>query len=110
VIVSVFINGCLLESERGAALGLGGGGSDAAASGGVAILALLFMFLHLFSSGVKGTLIYMDNERSLKLFPVYAIVGIVSYILIVVVTYYIGRIGVSFILDLDFDTFRKNRV
>ena len=82
----------------------------AAGAGYAVILGLLYMFLHLFSSGVKGALIYRDNRGGLKLFPVYAIVGIVAYILIFFVIYFIGRFGASFILDLDFSTLRKNKV
>jgi len=106
VIVSIFINGCLLWSSYGLALG-GGGGSAAAGAGGVAMLVILFMIIHLFSSSAKGSIIYSSNGGSLKTLPIYAIAGIVAYILIIVVIYYIGRIGASFIFDLDYSTLRK---
>jgi len=109
VIVSVFLNYFYLETGLAGARGGGGGGSDAVGSAGTAIYAFFMLFLHLFSSGANGFIMYIrgDNGRGLKVFPVYAIIAVLAYILIFIVIYFVVRIGFVFIHDLDFSNLRK---
>ena len=82
IIVSVFITYffSLIDSSEG----------NPAGAGGAAMYAYFLLILHLFSSACKGMSIYLENERRMKMFPIYAIIAILSYDAITIVIFLIG--------------------
>ena len=83
VIVSTFIT--YLTTEIASNTG------PAAGAGGVAMYIILILFLHILSCSLKGFKIYKNNGGTLKVLPIYAIIGALSYILILVVISMIGH-------------------
>ena len=81
IIVSVFIT-CFLVFIVSVA-------AEGPVSGAV-IYALFLLILHLLTSASKGIGIYEENEHGRMMFPIYALIAVLSYAAITIVIFLIG--------------------